>query len=79
MPRLRFPEFHNAEEWEEKRLGDLGTLVSGLTYSPTDVQDGGLLRLALIEHPRTAKSLLTIAFMSDETRMAPTSPSPTTF
>jgi len=30
---------------EEKRLGGLGTLVSGLTYSPTDVQDGGLLVL----------------------------------
>ena len=44
-PRLRFPEFRDAGEWEEKRLGDLGTLVSGLTYSPTDVRDGGLLVL----------------------------------
>ena len=41
-PCRRFPEFHNAGEWEEKRLGDLGTLVSGLTYSPSDVQDTGL-------------------------------------
>jgi len=31
VPRLRFPEFRDAGEWEEKRLGDLGTLVSGLT------------------------------------------------
>ena len=45
VPKLRFPEFRNAGEWEEKRLGDLGTLVSGLTYSPTDVRDGGLLVL----------------------------------
>ena len=45
VPRLRFPEFRDAGEWEEKRLGDLGTLISGLTYSPKDVRDGGLLVL----------------------------------
>ncbi|WP_213771974.1 restriction endonuclease subunit S [Bradyrhizobium sp. dw_78] len=45
VPRLRFPEFRDSGKWEEKRLGDLGTLISGLTYSPTDVQDGGLLVL----------------------------------
>lgn len=44
-PRLRFPEFRDRGEWEEKRLGELGTLVSGLTYSPFDVQDRGLLVL----------------------------------
>lgn len=44
-PRLRFPEFRHAGEWEEKRLDELGSLVSGLTYSPADVQDGGLLVL----------------------------------
>ena len=44
-PRLRFPEFQHAGDWEEKRLGDLGTLISGLTYKPTDVQDDGLLVL----------------------------------
>lgn len=45
LPRLRFHEFRDAGEWEEKRLGDLGRLVSGLTYSPKDVQDDGLLVL----------------------------------
>lgn len=45
IPRLRFPEFHDAGEWTEKRLSDLGTLVSGLTYSPTDVRESGLLVL----------------------------------
>lgn len=44
-PRLRFAEFQDAGEWEEKRLRDLGTLVGGLTYSPSDVQDEGLLVL----------------------------------
>ena len=45
VPKLRFPEFREAGEWEEKRLGDLGKLVSGLTYSPTDVRENGLLVL----------------------------------
>ena len=45
VPLLRFPEFLDAGEWEEKRLGDLGELVSGLTYSPSDVREDGLLVL----------------------------------
>ena len=45
VPRIRFPEFCKAGEWEKKKLGDLGTLISGLTYSPKDVRDGGLLVL----------------------------------
>jgi type I restriction enzyme S subunit len=44
-PRLRFPEFLDAGEWEETRLGKLGKLVSGLTYSPDDVREFGLLVL----------------------------------
>ena len=45
VPKLRFPEFRDAGEWEEKELGQLGKLVSGLTYSPDDVRDKGLLVL----------------------------------
>ena len=45
QPRLRFPEFQNAGEWEETRLGRMGELISGLTYSPDDVRDSGLLVL----------------------------------
>jgi len=44
-PRLRFPEFRNAGEWRETKLSQLGKLVSGLTYSPEDVRDNGLLVL----------------------------------
>lgn len=44
-PRLRFPEFRDAPEWKETRLGQLGKLVSGLTYSPADVRSEGLLVL----------------------------------
>ena len=45
QPRLRFPEFQNDGEWEDARLGRLGELVSGLTYSPDDVRETGLLVL----------------------------------
>jgi restriction endonuclease S subunit len=45
QPRLRFPEFRNAGEWQVTRLGALGKLISGLTYSPDDVRDSGLLVL----------------------------------
>ena len=45
QPRLRFPEFRDAGEWQETRLGQLGELVSGLTYSPDDVRESGLLVL----------------------------------
>jgi restriction endonuclease S subunit len=45
VPRLRFPEFQDAPDWEETMLGKLGELVSGLTYSPSDVRDHGLLVL----------------------------------
>ncbi len=45
LPRLRFPEFRDKGEWEETKLSQLGKLVSGLTYSPEDVRDNGLLVL----------------------------------
>ena len=45
VPKLRFPEFWDAEEWEKKPLGKLGELVSGLTYSPEDIREKGLLVL----------------------------------
>jgi restriction endonuclease S subunit len=45
LPRLRFPEFRDADEWTQTTLGELGTLIAGLTYSPDDVRDEGLLVL----------------------------------
>lgn len=44
-PRFRFPEFHDAGDWKEKKLKSLGKLVTGLTYQPGDVQSEGLLVL----------------------------------
>lgn len=45
IPNYRFPEFVNDGEWEEKELNELGELINGLTYSPSDVQEEGLLVL----------------------------------
>jgi type I restriction enzyme S subunit len=44
-PSLRFPEFQGAIEWEERSLAQIGELIGGLTYSPSDVKDKGLLVL----------------------------------
>lgn len=45
VPVRRFKEFENAPAWEQRRLGDLVTFYSGLTYSPKDVRDSGTLVL----------------------------------
>ena len=42
---LRFAAFRNVEGWVETPLGELGKLISGLTYKPEDVRDNGLLVL----------------------------------
>ena len=44
-PKLRFPEFKEDGKWCKVTLGRLGELVSGLTYSPADVCEEGLLVL----------------------------------
>jgi type I restriction enzyme S subunit len=43
VPQLRFAEFDG--EWEKKELKDLGKVVNGLTYSPKDIDDDGVLVL----------------------------------
>lgn len=41
--KLRFKEFK--EDWEIKKLGDVGSIVNGLTYSPKDINSSGILVL----------------------------------
>jgi type I restriction enzyme S subunit len=45
VPRLRFPEFREAEGWESIPLGSMGKFLRGLTYGAEDVKNGGLLVL----------------------------------
>jgi type I restriction enzyme S subunit len=42
-PNLRFTDFK--EDWVFKKLGDVGALISGLTYSPKDIGSNGVLVL----------------------------------
>ncbi|EJG1206845.1 restriction endonuclease subunit S [Vibrio parahaemolyticus] len=46
-PTLRFKADDGSEfpDWEEKKLGDVGSIVSGLTYSPEHVVEHGTLVL----------------------------------
>ncbi|MDX2247917.1 MAG: restriction endonuclease subunit S [Bacteroidia bacterium] len=44
-PKLRFPEFREEGEWEDTQLSELGKLIAGLTYSPDDIRENGLLVL----------------------------------
>lgn len=43
VPRLRFPEFRNAGEWEVKRLGETGSFIKGKGVSKSDIQPNGVL------------------------------------
>ncbi len=45
VPKLRFPEFRDAMEWEETTIGQLGKIVPGLTYRPDDIREEGVLVL----------------------------------
>jgi type I restriction enzyme S subunit len=42
-PRLRFSEFEG--NWGIKKLGEVGEIISGLTYSPKDISSEGILVL----------------------------------
>jgi type I restriction enzyme S subunit len=37
VPYRRFKEFENADAWEQRKLGDIVSFFSGLTYTPADV------------------------------------------
>jgi type I restriction enzyme S subunit len=41
LPKLRFPEFRDAGEWEEKRLSSMVNLISGLHLSPDEYSKEG--------------------------------------
>jgi len=45
LPKVRFKEFEDDGDWKLKELSELGYLVNGLTYSPDDVREKGLLVL----------------------------------
>lgn len=42
-PKLRFPEFNDF--WKSKKLEDVGSVINGLTYSPDNIHEDGVLVL----------------------------------
>jgi len=43
IPILRFPEFQGS--WDKKTLGEIGEIVNGITYNPSQIQESGVLVL----------------------------------
>lgn len=45
--QIRFKDDDGNEypDWEEKELGEIGSIINGLTYSPKDIDDDGVLVL----------------------------------
>jgi type I restriction enzyme S subunit len=41
VPRLRFPEFQNAGEWEVKKLGEVANFLKGKGISKSDINNNG--------------------------------------
>jgi type I restriction enzyme S subunit len=60
QPRLRFPEFQNDGEWEDKRLEDLAKRGSGHTPSKSnpDYYNGGIKWVSLADSKRLDNGLI---------------------
>jgi len=60
-PRLRFPEFSDAEEWTEERLEDMAKRGSGHTPSKAhpEYYDGGIKWVSLADSKRLDAGLIT--------------------
>lgn len=60
VPRLRFPEFHNARDWEEERLDDLAKLGTGHTPNKAIAKyyNGGIKWVSLADSKRLDNGLI---------------------
>lgn len=63
-PQLRFSEFKDF--WVTKKLNDLGKVVNGLTYSPNDIADDGVLVLRSSNIQNNQLSFLDNVFVNTE-------------
>ncbi len=45
VPKLRFPEFRDAGEWEEKKLGNVATFYNGRAYKQEELLEKGKYRV----------------------------------
>ena len=49
-PKLRFPEFINAGEWKEVRLGEIGTLKNGYAFKSDSYKESGVYKIITISN-----------------------------
>lgn len=53
QPRLRFPEFQNAGEWEVRTIGEMFRLINGCAFKPEDWKPSGtpIIRIQNLNDP----------------------------
>lgn len=53
QPRLRFPEFQNAGEWDVRTIGDMFHLINGCAFKPEDWKPSGtpIIRIQNLNNP----------------------------
>ena len=53
QPRLRFPEFQNADEWEVRTIGEMFSLINGCAFKPEDWKPTGtpIIRIQNLNDP----------------------------
>lgn len=53
QPRLRFPEFAGAAEWEVRTIGEMFSLINGCAFKPEDWQTSGtpIIRIQNLNDP----------------------------
>lgn len=53
QPRLRFPEFRNAGEWDARTIGDMFNLINGCAFKPEDWKPTGtpIIRIQNLNDP----------------------------
>jgi type I restriction enzyme S subunit len=53
QPRLRFPEFQNAGDWEVRTIGEMFSLINGCAFKPEDWQPSGtpIIRIQNLNDP----------------------------
>lgn len=53
QPRLRFPEFQNAGEWDVRTIGDMFHLINGYAFKPEDWKPSGtpIIRIQNLNDP----------------------------
>lgn len=56
LPKLRFPEFTDSGEWEEKKLGEVAKFINGKAYKQEELLDKGKYRVLRVGNFFTNKN-----------------------